>query len=190
MINKKIVMNILGDSPVIAAVHNLEDIESVIELPIQTVFILGSSILELPEYVEILREHKKNIFIHIDLLQGIGKDAAGVKFIAKKIKPHGLISTRSNLLKFGSEEGLITIQRMFLVDSTSFQSGIKMIHASQPDLVEMMPGLVPKAITKLKSEIHQPIIAGGMITCKDDIINALKAGAIAVSTSKRELWTV
>lgn len=180
----------LENNPVIAAVRNKKDIEIVIELPIQTVFILGSSILELPEYVEILIKYRKNIFIHIDLVEGIGRDAAGVKFIAQKIKPHGLISTRSNLLKFGSEEGLITIQRMFLVDSTSFQSGIKMIHSSQPDLVEIMPGLIPKAITKLKSEIHQPIIAGGMITCKDDIIHALKAGALAVSTSQKELWTV
>ena len=53
-----------------------------------------------------------------------------------------------------------------------------------------MPGIIPRAISELKEKIAPPIIAGGMITQKSDVIQALKAGAIAVSTSKRELWSL
>ena len=60
---------------------------------------------------------------------------------------------------------------------------IKMVATNQ--IFEVMPGIIPKAISG-KSKISPPIIAGGMITEKG-CNPGLKAGAIAVSTSKREL---
>jgi len=178
----------MEENPIIAAVRDINDIMFAVHSPVTTIFILGGDILSIDEMVSSVLNSGKIVFIHIDLVEGIGKDAAGIKYLARYIKPHGLISTRNHLLKLAAEEGLVTIQRMFLVDSTSFQSGIKMIHASQPDLVEVMPGLVPKAIQSLRNEIHQPVIAGGMITCKEDIIHALQGGALAVSTSNKKLW--
>ena len=77
-----------------------------------------------------------------------------------------------------------------MIDSLSFESGIKMVDNYKPDFVEVMPGIIPRAISELKEKIAPPIIAGGMITQKSDVIQALKAGAIAVSTSKRELWSL
>ena len=44
------------------------------------------------------------------------------------------MSTRSNLLRHGKEVGLITVQRIFVIDSLSFESGIKMIENYKPIL--------------------------------------------------------
>jgi len=54
-----------------------------------------------------------------------------------------------------------------------------------------MPGIIPRVIKRIKSEIPEiPIIAGGLIESKEDIMDVLKSGGIAVSTSKESLWDI
>ena len=47
---------------------------------------------------------------------------------------------------------------------------------------------MPKVIHKLVNEMEIPLIAGGLITDKEDVIHALSAGAIAVSTTLSDVW--
>ena len=35
---------------------------------------------------------------------------------------------------------------------------------------------------------QQPVIAGGLISDKEDVIEALDAGAISVSTTNQDVW--
>ena len=42
----------------------------------------------------------------------------------------------------------------------------------------------------MENEVRVPIIAGGLIQTKKDIIESLSAGAMAISTTKQELWTL
>ena len=52
-----------------------------------------------------------------------------------------------------------------------------------------MPGVITKAVRILNKEFPDlPIICGGLIDDKQEIIDVLKNGAMAVSTSKIELW--
>ena len=53
-----------------------------------------------------------------------------------------------------------------------------------------MPGLMPKIIKKISSQTNIPIITGGLIKEKEDIINAINAGALSVSTTEVELWDI
>ncbi len=82
----------------------------------------------------------------------------------------------------------MTVQRCFLLDSSSVKSGIEMAAKSNADFIELMPGVIPKAIKSMKRHINQPIIAGGMIDDDKDADAALSAGAVAVSTSCDKLW--
>ena len=41
---------------------------------------------------------------------------------------------------------------------------------------------------KIKNILNVPIIAGGLIDEKEDVINALKAGAEGISTTDKNLW--
>ena len=84
----------------------------------------------------------------------------------------------------------MTIQRLFLMDSESLRSGVKLISSAPPDLVEVLPGLVPKAIRALRERLGLPVIAGGMVTERADVEQALAAGAAGVSSSVRELWSM
>ena len=57
-------------------------------------------------------------------------------------------------------------------------------------MVEIMPGIVPKALKEIRSYTRTPIIAGGLISDKKDIMAAFEAGADAISTTRNELWFV
>ena len=59
---------------------------------------------------------------------------------------------------------------------------------SKADMIEIMPALAYKSITKIKNSIQIPIIAGGLIESRDEIYKALGAGASMISTGKQELW--
>lgn len=186
--DKETLIRELTMKPVIAAVRDLSDAQQAAKSPAAAVFLLGGSILTLGDTLEAIKAAGKPAFIHMDLCDGLGRDAAAVRWCARNLKPDGMISTKSQLLHAAKEEGLITIQRMFLMDSASLVSGMKLLKGNPPDMVELMPGLIYKAISAVSRRLSIPVIAGGMITEADEVAGALKAGALAVSTSDRVLW--
>ena len=64
----------------------------------------------------------------------------------------------------------------------------KQLNAVRPDIVEILPGAMPKVIRKVCRKVRQPVIASGLISDKEDIMVALAAGAIAVSSTNQEVW--
>ena len=162
------------------------------ELPetVAIVFLLSGSILTLPETVERLRSAGRLVYVHVDLMEGLGRDRAAMEYLKKAIRPTGILSTHSSLVRYARELGLSTIQRIFAIDSLSFEKGVRMVEATKPDFVEILPGIAPGAITRLHQQVPMPIIAGGLIATKQDVLQALAAGAIAISTSQPELWAL
>lgn len=178
------------ENPIIGAIRHCDSDIDNIPQNIEVVFLLSTSILTIQDRVSQLKDVGKKVFVHIDLIDGLGRDNAAVKFIKDTVRPDGIISTKNNLLRYGREIGLVTVQRLFLIDSLSFETGINIIKNYRPDFVEVMPGIIPSAIEELSKEIEQPIIAGGMLNKKHEIIQALNAGATAISTTNRSLWTL
>lgn len=182
------IVKLLEQSKVIAAVKDEKAARYASVSPCKVVFVLGCNIIALPKIVKMLKNKNKIVFVHVDLVEGLGKDTWAVEFLKNEIKPHGIISTRHHLIKHAKQLDMLAVQRMFLLDSSSISSGIEMAEKSSADLIELMPGVIPKAISDIKKYVNQPIIAGGMVTKENEINVALKAGALAVSTSTRSLW--
>lgn len=186
----KDINEVLEINPIIGALPHMVLPNESEQKRIDVFFLLSGNIMEIHNRVAFLKSMGKKVFIHADLIEGLAKDTTAIEYIQKYIKPDGVMSTRSHLLRHAKDIGLVTVHRIFMIDSLSFESGIKMIENYKPDYVEVMPGIVPSAIMELKDLISPPIIAGGMIKKKRDVIEALKAGAIAISTSRRELWNL
>ena len=82
----------------------------------------------------------------------------------------------------------MTVHRCFLLDSKSLDSFLKQLPAVGADCVEVLPGAMPKVIRRIVAAVKVPVIAGGLISDKDDAITALEAGADGISTTCREVW--
>ena len=176
--------------PIIAAVRTLDDLSHAINSSVETVFLLHADIFNLAHSVEKIHAASKKVFVHLDFLDGLGKDNMTIDFISREIKPDGIISTRTNAVKYAKEKSIIAIQRFFMVDSLSYDTTIKAILQNLPDFAEIMPGILPNILRKLSQRTRIPLIAGGLIQQKNDIVLALNAGAVAVSTARKDLWEV
>ncbi len=171
--------------PIVASVHK-EHFEDALHSPAEIIFLLEGDVMSVADNIKAVHENKKAIFIHIDLLKGIGKDKCGVEFL-KKLGADGIISTRAPLIRSAKEIGLIAIQRYFAVDTQGLGSIREMIAAAKPDFIEIMPGVVGKVIAQFVSE-KMPVIASGLIETKAEVTAALSSGAVAVSSGTKELW--
>lgn len=182
-------LTVLRKRPVIAAFRDLENLR-ISELDyVDVILILGGSIFDLPQIVHRARTHKKMIFVDIDLLKGIGKDAAGVRFLAVESKIDGIITTHGNLIRSAQKEGLFSIQRIFVLDSESLAGSLNAVEKSKPDAIDIIPGLIfPKIVKRIRKRTSIPLIAGGLISQEDDIREILAAGAVGISTSTRHLF--
>ena len=84
--------------------------------------------------------------------------------------------------------GLLTVQRFFVLDSMALFNIGRQLATAEADAVEILPGVMPKVIRKISGSTDKPIIAGGLISDKEDVINALAAGAVSVSSTQRAIW--
>lgn len=176
----------LQDAPVIAAVKNDDGLEKALASDCAAVFFLYGTILNISQLIQKAKDKGKLVFVHTDLIEGLtGKDIS-VDFIAQNTQADGIISTRINLIRHARELGLITIQRFFLLDSLAFENILR--QSSYADAIDILPGTMPRVIERLSHKVRQPIIASGLIIDKQDIMSALSAGALAVSTTSETLW--
>jgi len=171
--------------PVIAAIHD-RFFSDALASPAEVVFLLGGNLISIEDRIRDAHNAGKYIFIHIDLAEGVGKDRAGIQFLAK-CGADGIISTRANMIRIARDQGLATVQRFFALDSQGVDSIQEMLETSTPDLIEIMPGVIGKIIQRF-SNAKAPLIAGGLVQTKAEVTQALSMGAFAVSTGKQELW--
>jgi len=177
------------EHPVIASIRNDSDFKYALNSKVAALFILHGDIFNLPQIIKECKKHNKLVFLHMDLIKGIGRDKEGIIYLARKELCNGIVSTKSNLITAAKKEGLIAIQRLFLLDSAALKTGEQLLKNNQPDAVEILPGIAaPYFIEHIYKELLCPIIAGGLISDKIEIEKLFQKGILAISTSRKELW--
>jgi len=177
-------------NPVIAAVRKPDDLEDALKSQATAVFLLHADIFNLAGLVSAIRERGKDVFVHFDFLEGLGRDSRAIDYLMQVIGPDGMITTKSSHVKYAREKGFFVIQRFFLIDSQSYDTMVKSVHALKPDMVEVMPAVMPSVIRRTCSRLPVPVIAGGLVESKEEMLDVLNAGAIGVSTGRKELWVL
>ena len=178
----------IGDNPIIAAVQSRPQLEAALSQGVPTVFLLNTDIFSAKAFVDLARNSECNVFLHMDLIDGLASGAKALDYVQKRISPSGIISTKPALIKYGRERGIFCIQRFFMVDSASFDKAVKTVRKFKPSMVELMPGIIPDVIRRFTGEVSVPVIAGGLVTHPRQVIDVLAAGALGVSTGNEELW--
>jgi len=173
---------------VLPAIRKLKNFEKALETDSEFIVFLETRIGQLKSLVAHAKRENKKALVHVDLIQGLKSDEYGMEYLIHEIKPDGVLSTRGNVISLAKKHRLLAIQRMFLLDRLALENNLKLIERFQPDCVEVLPGLMPSVIGTIYEQTNLPIIAGGLVSTGDDVKAALDAGAVAVSTSKTNLW--
>lgn len=181
---------IIEDCPVIATVKDEKSMEKSFESDSQIIFILFGDICSIASIVDRVKEQGRVAMVHLDLVSGFDGREIAVDYIKNMTRADGIISTKTSQINRAKELGLYAVHRFFALDSRSLENIRKQSAATKPDCIEILPGIMPKVITRVTKSQKIPVIAGGMIENKEDVMLALRAGATSISTTKQELWFV
>jgi glycerol uptake operon antiterminator len=184
-------LNLVESNPVIASVKNEEGLKKALQTDVEIIFILYGDVCTIPAITERIRNAGKVSMVHMDLIGGLSHASeAAVDYIRQYTAADGIITTKSGLAEKANKLGLRTVLRFFVLDSMALENIRRQAKSSvQPDLIEILPGAVrDKIIKEICSIVKVPLIAGGLISSKEDITYALNAGALAVSSTNENLW--
>lgn len=185
---KKPFKTYLEDTPIIAAVKNDAELAQAINTDIQVIFILYGDVCTIGDIVGKIKQAGRIAMVHLDLINGLSAREVTLKFLKDQVGVDGIITTKSSLVRYARELGLYIVLRFFVVDSMALASIDKQCRDNWPDAIEVLPGVMPKVIKKINRMSRVPVISGGLISDKDDVVAALNAGAIAISATSREVW--
>lgn len=175
-------------SPIVAAVKDEQGLTRCIESDSQIVFVLFGNINTISGIVKKLKDAGKTVFVHVDLLDGLSPREVTIEFLIKNTCLDGVISTKLPLIKCAKGLGLMTVMRFFVLDNLSLRNVRRKDYYQYADMIEILPGLMPKIIRQISDENKKPVIAGGLISEKQDIVTALSAGAVAISSTDEKVW--
>ena len=160
------------NSPVIAAVRDEKALEQSLSSEVGIVFLLGFDIISLPEMTEKVRKAGKLPVVHLDLVAGLSPREEAVRYLREKTAAGGIITT------------------VFMLDGMALKTITQQKrNGPYPDLVEILPGVLDgRVLRRIGNELDIPFICGGLIHDREDVMNALNAGALAVSSSSPTVW--
>ena len=185
------IKEVLYENPVIMAIKDGKDLRECLKDEYQDnkiVFVLFGNIETIPTIVKKLKAKDKIVFVHENLIEGLSSSHFSPSFIKKYTDADGIITLRAQNAYEARRIGLSTVFRFFLLDSLSYENVKDTIKTTSSDLLEVLPGIMPKMIGEISKRYPTPLVAGGLIRDKSDVIDALNAGAIAVSSSNYAVW--
>ena len=187
--DRQSLLRTLRKYPIIPSLQRQEDIPALGASRARIALISSGSILNIEERTRELLRSGKIVLVHIDLIQGLGRDAAAVGFLKEKVGVDGIVTPNRHLVMAARKRGLITVHRLFVHDSPSITTGLKVLEMSNPDFIEVLPGLmVLKVMAILRKQFSQPVIGAGLIKTPEEVKLLLTAGAVGVDTSAKNLW--
>ena len=179
-------------APIVAAVKDDSTLEMCLKSDVDAVFILYGDICTIPDIVARVKDSGKIAMVHMDLVTGLSPKDVSTDYIRQYTRADGIITTKGNLITHAKEIGLATVLRYFVLDSMALiniERQSRQNRETQPDMIEILPGIiVPKMIRKICSMSRVPVICGGLIQEKEDVMNALASGATAISTTSSDVW--
>ena len=118
------------------------------------------------------------------LLLPSANEAANILAVAVDGSIDGFVEHMNQRAK---ELGMIAIFRTFVIDSMALEALLS-VKTLQPDAIDILPGLMPTIIRKVRNLTGLPVLAGGLITEKQEVLQALEAGALAISSTAGAVW--
>ena len=142
------ILEAFEDCPVVAAIKDEEGLKKCLGSDIPIVFVLYGDICNIRDIVGRLKQAGKIVIIHLDLITGLSSKEIAVTYLRSVTHGDGIISTKPAVIRKAKEEGMFAIMRFFVIDSIAFESVQKQVEYVHPDMIEILPGLMPKVIRK------------------------------------------
>jgi len=173
--------------PVIATLYGVEQVGAFVDSAAEVSIVANVELRKLQPVIATLTQAGKYVIVNIDSCEGLSQDKGGVDYLAD-IGVASLVSTRVATIQRANRAGMVTMQKVFVTDRSTWPRSVKALEQSDPNLVQIMPAPMLAHLPEADRKGLPPIVTSGFVCNQDDIRSALAHGAVAVSTSDRKLW--
>lgn len=180
---------LLASQPVIMAIYGIEQLKTALSSTAEVCIIANIDLIKLQPVIELLSKAGKYVIVNIDSCNGLSQDKGGIDYVAET-GAMGLLSTRLQTVQRAKKCGLITMQKIFVTDRSTWLRSLKAVEQSEPDYVQLMPAQMLPLLPQADRNVLPPIVASGFVCNEEHARTALLHGAIAVSSSDSALWDV
>lgn len=174
-------------SPVIAALYGTENLQAFLKSKAEICIVANIALRHVAGVLQELKKRNKLIVLNIDSCEGLSQDKEAIEFLAE-IGISVLLSTRVQTLQKAKQCGLLTMQKVFVTDRSTWPRSLKAISLTAPNLVQIMPSPMLAYLSEDDKKRLPPIVASGFICNQNDITKNMAQGAVAVSSSDARLW--
>ena len=180
---------LLARHPIIMAIYGIEQLKTALSSKAEVCIIANIDLIKLQPVIELLSKAGKYVIVNIDSCNGLSQDKVGIDYVAET-GAMGLLSTRLQTVQRAKKCGLVTMQKIFVTDRSTWLRSLKAVEQSEPDYVQLMPAQMLPLLPQADRNVLPPIVASGFVCNEEHAQTALLHGAIAVSSSDSALWDV
>lgn len=184
------VTSLLRRSPVIASVKDDAGLTAALASRCRVLFILYGDITNIEAIVRRAKSDGRSVLVNLDMVDGYATRSVAIRHLQRRTGADGILSSKAPLVRAAKELGMLAVHRLFMIDSFAYHQLPEQVRASHADCLEILPGCMPRVIDWIRHDTDLPLIAGGLVCDAGDVAAALRAGASAVATSNRELWSL
>lgn len=175
--------------PVIGTLFGAEQVDLFIDSVAEISIVANVELRKLAPVIGRLSKAGKYVIVNIDSCEGLSQDKGGVEYLAD-IGVVSLVSTRVATIQRANRAGLVSMQKVFVTDRSTWPRSVKALEQSDPNLVQLMPAPMLAHLSEQDRKAMPPIMASGFVCNEADIRSAMLHGAVAVSTSDPLLWNL
>lgn len=173
---------------IIPAINSVKDFEKFLTTDYECCILMNLHVSILKNLVDKAHEKNKKCLIHLDLVKGLTSDEYGVDYAVQFFGVDGIVSTRESAIKAAKRKKVISIFRIFLIDTLSLNRSLDKVNQLKPDYLELLPAIAYSVMDRIKDKTNTPVIGGGLIDNSLDINNCINSGMQAVTISNKNLW--
>lgn len=179
----------LACHPMIMAIYGIDQLKVALTSRAQVCIIANIDLIKLQPVITLLAKADKYVIVNIDSCNGLSQDKGGIDYIAET-GAMGLLSTRLQTVQRAKKSGLVTMQKIFVTDRSTWLRSLHALEQSEPDYVQLMPAPMLAMLPQADRQHLPPIVASGFVSNEAQIRAALASGATAVSSSDSALWNL
>lgn len=173
---------------IIPSVRREKDFAEAMNALSRYVLLSGQDIDTLAHWTMEAHKANKIVLANPGLIGGLDPSPIGLKLLKTHFGVDGILSPNLQQLRVAQKEGLFCIQRIFLFDSQSWDTGLKALAESTVDAVEILPGtMAPKFASALKRK-GVAMLAGGFIKTRKQVKELYAMGFMGATTTAKDLW--
>ncbi|EIJ47844.1 GlpP family transcriptional regulator [Herbaspirillum sp. GW103] len=172
-----------------AAIYGMQHLTAFLDSAAEVGIMAHVELRELQAVIASFKAAGKFPLLNVDTCEGLAQDKAAIDYLVAIGVP-ALVSTRVATLVRANRAGMITMQKVFVTDRTTWPRSLKALEQSEPNLVQLMPAPMLTQLQQADRAVLPPIVASGFVCNEDDARAALAAGAVALSSSEQRLWNL